>query len=395
MHIIAEIGRHLKAPLNDLGIIRKFNGTIILQTKWFIKVSCEDYLHKILTHHDWHHLKASQQPLPMRSDSKYQHQLELATRPQTPEEQQHVQAQAGFSYRTTIGELIYALVIARPDISLATTKLSQYTTNPALDHYHAVKAVFAFLNNTKEDGLIFWRREPRMDLPEVAPPTPYSSQQNALVPLPSQPHVPMGFSDSDWGSDFSHRRSISGMIIIMSGAAVIYKTKYQRAVALSSTEAEFVSAADAGKQLLYVRSILHDLGLSTDGPTDLFVDNTGAIFMIQAQAPTKRTRHVDIKYFALLQWSESHQLQALPIKTDQNISDSMTKATGRIKFHPHADLYMGRIAPSYVTHTHPHLHPVFLHATTATDRPFSALIHTPPRHLSHPVLALLYESMGG
>ena len=226
MSIIQEIGRHLKAPLNDLGIICKFNGANILQTRWFIKVSCEDYIQKILANRDWLHLKAATQPLPMRQDSKYQRQLELAVRPQTPEEQLHIQTQAGFSYRTSIGELIYALVIARPDISLPTTKLSQYNSNPALAHYHAAKAVFAFLNNIKDDGLIFWRRNPRMYLPEVPLPTPYSTVHNALQPLPTLPHVPLGFSDSDWGSDFSDRRSISGMIIIMSGAAVIYKTKY-------------------------------------------------------------------------------------------------------------------------------------------------------------------------
>lgn len=197
-------------------------------------------------------------------------------------------------------------MIARPDISLSTTKLSQYNSNPALVHYHAAKAVFTYLNNTKEDGLIFWQREPRMDLPDVDLPVPYSSALNALTPLPTQPHVPLGYSDSDWRSDFSHRCSISGMIICMSGAADIYKTKYQRAVALSSTEAEFVSAADTGKALLYVRSILSDLGLSIDAPTDLMVNNTRAIFMIlQAQAPTNSTRHVDIKYFALLNWSKT------------------------------------------------------------------------------------------
>jgi hypothetical protein len=393
--IIQAIGTHLKAPLNDLGIIRKFNGTNILQTRWYIKVSCEDYLNKILAHHDWLHLKASNQPLPMRSDSAYQRQLEIASRPQTPAEQQHVQAQAGFSYRTSIGELIYALVIARPDISLSTTKLSQYNSNPALVHYQAVKAVFAFLNNTKHDGLIFWRKHPRLDLPDAPLPTPYSSAHNALNPLPTIPHFPLAFSDSDWGSDFSHRRSISGMIIIMSGAAVIYKTRYQRAVALSSTEAEFVSAADTGKQLLYVRSILKDLGIDSAGPSDLMVDNTGAVFMIKAQAPTKRTRHVDIKYFALLQWSESQQLRALPIKTDQNISDSMTKPTGRIKFHQHADLYMGRIPPTYATDHHSHLPPVQLHVINGHSMPVSALIHSPYSALTHPLLALLYESMGG
>jgi hypothetical protein len=78
------------------------------------------------------------------------------------------------------------------------------------------------------------------------------------------------------------------------------------------------------------------------------MDNMGAHHMVSAGAPTKRTRHVDIRYFALLQWAESGQLTTKPIPTAHNISDSFTKATGRIKFHQHADIFMGRRPPSYV-----------------------------------------------
>ena len=70
--------------------------------------------------------------------------------------------------------------------------------------------------------------------------------------------------------------------------------------------------------------------------------------MVDAQAPTRRTRHVDIRYFALLQWSDTGQVKAKCIHTASNISDSMTKPTGRIKFHQHADLFMGRTPPQYV-----------------------------------------------
>ena len=64
--------------------------------------------------------------------------------------------------------------------------------------------------------------------------------------------------------------------------------------------------------------------------------------MVSASAPTWGTRHVDIRYFALLQWAESGQLRATPIPTASNISDSLTKATGRIKFDQHADMFMGQ-----------------------------------------------------
>ena len=141
---------------------------------------------------------------------------------------------------------------------------------------------------------------------------------------------------------------MSGTIILLSGVAVLYSTKFQKAVALSSTEAEFVSASDAGKYALYLRSLLTDLGFTQSDPTTLLIDNTGAVFMVDAQAPTRRTRNVDIRYFALLEWSESQQVKATSIPTASNISDSMTKPTGRIKFHQHADLFMGRTPPQYV-----------------------------------------------
>ena len=102
--------------------------------------------------------------------------------------------------------------------------------------------------------------------------------------------------------------------------------------------------------------------------------------MVEAQAPTKRTRHVDIRYFALLDWSRTGQLAAVPIPTDLNISDSMTKATGRIKFHQHADIYMGRVPPTYVTDNHPQVKPVYLHNMDGQQPPISVLLSDTQLH---------------
>ena len=74
----------------------------------------------------------------MRTDSKYQRDLETAERPTTPAEQQSIQTQAGFSYRMATGEMIYALIVASMEISFAIIKLSQYNANPALIHYKAL-----------------------------------------------------------------------------------------------------------------------------------------------------------------------------------------------------------------------------------------------------------------
>jgi hypothetical protein len=104
------IKSHLTVPLNDLGIIRKFNGESAQQTRWFIKISCKDYILKILMNHQWHKFKALNLPLPMRSNSKYQRSLELAERPISSRDQQYVQDNAGFSYCAATGELMHLRV---------------------------------------------------------------------------------------------------------------------------------------------------------------------------------------------------------------------------------------------------------------------------------------------
>ena len=346
--VITRIGENLIVPLNDLGQIQKFNGVNILQTKHYIKVSCENYLQKILSSHEWNTLPAAQKPVPMQSSSQHQAQLEtIPTHTINPKDQQNYQNQAGFSYRAAIGELIYALITARPDISYCTTKLAQYSANPQPCHYTAVKQVFAYLNATIHHGLIYWRNTPRDDLPDLEPDMPISNMDHRIIISPVPVSHLTAYTDSDWGSDRTHRRSVTGTLLMYSGATILYKTRYQPAVALSSTEAEFVAASDTGKSILYIRSLLKELGYLPPTSTPLLVDNRGALHMVEAQAPTKRTRHVDIRYFALLQWQQQKHLEVIPVPTADNISDSMTKATGRIKFHQHTDIYMGRTRPTF------------------------------------------------
>ena len=95
---IAEIGKYLQVPLNDLGLIKKFKGVNILQTRWYIKVSCQDYITRILTVHNWLSLKTANLPVPMRSDPAYQRQLETAIRPTEEKEQNEIQTQAGWFF---------------------------------------------------------------------------------------------------------------------------------------------------------------------------------------------------------------------------------------------------------------------------------------------------------
>ena len=122
---------------------------------------------------------------------------------------------------------------------------------------------------------------------------------------------------------------------MLAEAAIFYKTSYQPTVAFSSTEAEFAAAAESGKAALYLRSILYELlrvqawnNYCPPGVT-YYEDNNGARLMRNARHPTRRTRHVEFKQFAVLQWVEDEQMIFGGFATANNISDSLTKQTGR------------------------------------------------------------------
>ena len=106
----------------------------------------------------------------------------------------------------------------------------------------------------------------------------------------NDPNTLFGAVDSDFAGYTTHRRSVSGIVLLLAGGTIFYKTKCQETVSLSSTEAEFIVASEAGKYILYIRTILKEIGIPQTMATILYhEDNQGALLMANAQQPTKRT----------------------------------------------------------------------------------------------------------
>ena len=74
--------------------------------------------------------------------------------------------------------------------------------------------------------------------------------------------------------------------------------------------------------------------------------------MTQALKPTRQTRHVEKKYFAILHWVQTDQLCIAKIDTSRNCSDVLTKNTGRLLFYRHNVTLMGKRKPKYIIGTH-------------------------------------------
>ena len=253
----------------------------------------------------------------------------------------------GFHYRQAIGELIFAMVTCRPDISFPLIKLSQYSQNPAKEHYSAVRDIFRYLHSTPDRGIYYWRDTPN-DHMEAGPlPTVFKQTHHNPHADMDDPNTLKAMVDSDWAGDTTHRKSVTGLVLKLAGGCILYKTKYQDTVAHSSTEAEFAAACEAGKSILFVRSILEEINVPQTSATILHIDNNGALLMGNAQQPTRRTKHVDIKKFALLDWVEHDLVLMKRIHTNDNSADGLTKSLGRILHYRHFDYIMGHNVPKY------------------------------------------------
>ena len=93
--------------------------------------------------------------------------------------------------------------------------------------------------------------------------------------------------------------------------------------------------------------ILEEIGLIQIDPTTICADNQGVIHMANAQKPTHRMRHVEIKIFVFLQWSNDDLINFMETPTKNIHSDSLSKVTDRTKFYEHMDVLIGRQKPQY------------------------------------------------
>jgi deoxyuridine 5'-triphosphate nucleotidohydrolase len=349
--LIVAINQHLRLPIHILGQITRYNGMDIEQTKSYVKIHCAKYIQKLQQHYPWlqnNLTNTASTPIPFCSNSAY-----ITKLVQTPTSQlndsarKELEERMGIKFRKVMGEIMYPMIKCRPDISPHAIMLSQFMANPAEIHYIALKDLLTYVVATPYYGIHYWRSTPHPDLPAV--PLPMLHSDNQLIRQHTNENQLHGYVDSDWGTNTPRRNSLTGMVIMYAGGAIGYKTKFQTVIAHSSTEAEFVAACDTAKLILFYRSLMEDVGIPQTDATVLYEDNSGALLMANAQQPTRRTRHMEIKHFALLDWVEQDLLILQHVPTSQNVADAMTKPLEKTLFYRHFDTYMGHRIPGFCT----------------------------------------------
>ncbi len=165
-------------------LVTLYNGLDILQTKDYIKVSCETYIDWISNNHlDQGWMKSyliSDQPTPLPTTPPFMKALQTKEGDPDPVVQWALEKKMGFSYQGGIGQLVYAMVSCRPDLSFATVKLSQHNTCPGRVHFEGVCHTLKYLYQTHSEGLYFWRITPRPELESIPLQTILSNEHDLL-----------------------------------------------------------------------------------------------------------------------------------------------------------------------------------------------------------------------
>lgn len=141
-----------------------------------------------------------------------------------------------------------------------------------------------------------------------------------------------GFADADWAGDVITRKSTSGYVFQIGNSTISWKSKRQSIVALSSTEAEYVSLCSATQEAVWLRVLLDGMGFKQANATTIFEDNQGAIALAKNPAHHSRTKHIDIKYHYIRDAVSTKEIKLKYCPTQEMIADLLTKGLPRPQF---------------------------------------------------------------
>ena len=145
-------------------------------------------------------------------------------------------------------------------------------------------------------------------------------------------------------------KSRTGFCLTLGGCPLLWVSKLQTKVALSTTEAEYIALSQAMRELLPMRELLQEVGTTLDLDfakpaivhSTVFEDNNGALTLATSPRITPRTKHVAIKchHFKTSVGAEKG-IAIKPIDADQQKADIFTKGLAADKFAHLRKLLMG------------------------------------------------------
>ena len=204
-------------------------------------------------------------------------------------------------FRNGVGMLIFLVKYSRPDIANAIRELSKAMPSPSPVAVKELMRVLKFVIDTKSLGF------------KMKPVGEFGSWKL------------LAFSDSDYAGDPENRVSVCGYVIYLNEVPISWKSKGQKTVTMSSSEAEFVAMSEASKEIKFVYQVLESMEITVDLPIIVRVDNIGAIFMGENVHVSNRSKHIDVRYHFVREFVHDGFIRIIFVRSENNDADLFTK----------------------------------------------------------------------
>jgi len=225
-------------------------------------------------------------------------ELSHSMAPSTQEEEDFM---SKVPYLSAVGSLQYLAMMTRPDIAHAVAYLARFNQNPGLQHWKALKHLMRYVKGTLEHKLT------------------YSGDKCSSLAF-------VTYSDSSHGDCVDSGRSTAGYVTMVAGGAIGWYSKLQTIVALSTPEAEYIAAVEAGKEIMWMRNLLSEFGYAVQGPSILKMDNQGAICVSKNPEHHGRMKHLDLRTYWLRNAVNNQVIAPEYIPTGEMVADNLTKS---------------------------------------------------------------------
>ena len=232
-----------------------------------------------------------------------------------------------FPFRKLVGSLLWIALLTRPDIANAVRAVARYCSAPKMIHWQAALCILGYAVKTSSFGISF---------------------QRGTVPGISM----IAFADADYASRAEDRRSVSGGVVMCGGGPILWFSKTQKCVTMSTTQAEYVAMADMGKEILFLRQVWRfmlpaelrpcvPLYEDNDPPcVPLYEDNEGAIQIAKHPISNSNSKHIDVRHHFLRQMVEEKEVEIIHVASKFQHADFLTKALPVREFVFHRDYVM-------------------------------------------------------
>ena len=222
-----------------------------------------------------------------------------------------------FHYQSLVGQLNYLTASTRPEIACAAHQIARFSQNPKQSHEVAAKRIARYLKNTADEGIIL---------------------------KPDKTQGLTCYVDADFAGNWKPDQALdpraclsrTGCVIFYANCPIIWQSKLQSTISLSTTEAEYVALSTAMRDVIYFINLIDEIKelgkvklLDTPKPTTacrVFEDNVGALELANAHKLRPRTKHLAVQLHHFRQYILNGMIKVEKIATKFQRADAFTKA---------------------------------------------------------------------